>query len=356
MGDAGGSPLPATSASPVATEATSPAVESAGTTASPASSSSSSSTSFALSDSAQFNTALLYAVTMLFGTNQLCNKIATRGHSPASVNVLRFLAASTVMLPALRRGLARPEMRREGLELGFWLILGYSAQSAGIAHTTAGHAAFATTFTVLTVPLIAGLGGRRIPPSTWVAGAAAMLGVALLDGGGEGLTISWGDLLCVVSAIFFGVHKVRMEGVTMRFPDDTEALTGLQIAVVALGSLLWEAPEVTEVLRGGGPAGLAHFVAGLPWAAAVYMGVATTALTLWMEARAMKVVSAPMAALIYSSEPLWGVSLSFLVLGERWGSTGWVGAALILGSSVASQITGDKTLAEGTENAPQKQE
>merc|ERR1719194_364891 len=136
-------------------------------------------------------------------------------HSPSSVNALRFLAASAVMLPAMRRGFARPEMRRDGLELGLWLLIGYSAQSLGVAQTTAGHAAFATTFTVLTVPLIAGLGGRRIPASTWAAGAAAMLGVALLDGGGEGL--------------FFGVHKVRMEGVTARFPDDTEALTGMQI-------------------------------------------------------------------------------------------------------------------------------
>merc|ERR1719194_223724 len=74
-------------------------------------------------------------------------------HSPSSVNALRFLAASAVMLPAMRRGFARPEMRRDGLELGLWLLIGYSAQSLGVAQTTAGHAAFATTFTVLTVPL-----------------------------------------------------------------------------------------------------------------------------------------------------------------------------------------------------------
>ena len=300
---------------------------------------------------------LLYLATFLFGTNQLCNKIATGGTSPAAVNAVRFLAASAAMLPAMRRGLAQPEMRGPGLELGAWLLLGYSAQSAGVAQTTAGHAAFATTFTVLTVPLVAGLGGRRIPASTWVAGAAAMLGVALLDGGADGLSIGWGDLLCVLSAMFFGVHKVRMEECTMRFPDDTEALTGLQIAVVTLGSLLWEAPEVAGVLRDGGLEGLAHFAADLPWALSIYMGIATTALTLWMEARAMKVVSAPMAALIYSSEPLWGAGLSFVVLGERWGATGLAGAALILGSSLATQFGGDKTLANGGgANAPEKEE
>ena len=236
---------------------------------------------------------------------------------------------------------ADPELRRRGLELGAWLLLGYSAQSVGVAHTTAGHAAFTTTFTVLTVPLIAGLRGRRIPASTWAAGAAAVLGVALLDWGGEGLAVSGGDLLCIASAMVFGVHTVRMEEATTRFPDRSQELAALQIAVVALGSVLWEAPELLAVAREGG-AGLAGFAADLPWALGVYMGVATTALTLWMEARAMKVVSAPMAALIYSSEPLWGAGLSFLVLGERWGPAGGAGAALILAASLGSQIAGDR--------------
>jgi len=296
-----------------------------------------------LTDSVGFNMALLYGAAALFGTNQLCNKIAVGGHSPASVNMLRFLAASATMLPAMRRGLAAdadPDLRQRGLELGAWLLLGYSAQSVGVAHTTAGHAAFTTTFTVLTVPLVAGLRGRRIPASTWAAGAGAVLGVALLDWGGEGLAISSGDLLCIASAMIFGVHTVRMEEATTRFPEDSQELAALQIAVVALGSIIWEAPELLAVGRDGGLEGLANFASDLPWALSIYMGVATTALTLWMEARAMKVISAPMAALIYSSEPLWGAGLSFLCLGERWGPAGAAGAGLVLAASLGSQIAG----------------
>jgi hypothetical protein len=40
--------------------------------------------------------------------------------------------------------------------------------------------------------------------------------------------------------------------------------------------------------------------AGLPWAAIAYMGLATTAFTLWVEMHALKNVSAPLAALIYT--------------------------------------------------------
>jgi hypothetical protein len=42
-------------------------------------------------------------------------------------------------------------------------------------------------------------------------------------------------------------------------------------------------------------------------------------------------VSATEAALVYTIEPLWGAGFAWLLLGERWGPLGWVGAALILG-------------------------
>ena len=69
-------------------------------------------------------------------------------------------------------------------------------------------------------------------------------------------------------------------------------------------------------------------------------------LTLWLEVFALKQVSAPLAALIYSSEPLWGAMFAWVVAGERWGPKGWWGAALIIGSSIASQIGGDPAKAD----------
>lgn len=56
-------------------------------------------------------------------------------------------------------------------------------------------------------------------------------------------------------------------------------------------------------------------------------------------------VSAPLAALIYTSEPLWGAMFAWVVAGERWGPRGWWGAALIIASSLASQLGGDNTKA-----------
>jgi drug/metabolite transporter (DMT)-like permease len=45
----------------------------------------------------------------------------------------------------------------------------------------------------------------------------------------------------------------------------------------------------------------------------------------------MRDVSATETAIIYGLEPLWGAGFAWFLLGERWGTSGWIGAALVLG-------------------------
>lgn len=40
--------------------------------------------------------------------------------------------------------------------------------------------------------------------------------------------------------------------------------------------------------------------------------------------------------MVYTLEPLWGAGFAWLLLGERWGPMGWVGASLILGELCAA--------------------
>ena len=157
-----------------------------------------------------------------------------------------------------------------------------------------------------------------------------------------------GDLVCIASATLFGVHKYRSESVTGRV-SDTTGLVALQLAILAAGACLLAAPEAVDALAGPAATGGAPAVldatcaaaADVPWAQVAFMGIGTTALTLWIEMDALKEVSAPLAALIYSAEPLWGAAGAWVLLGDRWGAQGWVGAALIIGSSILSQIGGD---------------
>ena len=67
---------------------------------------------------------------------------------------------------------------------------------------------------------------------------------------------------------------------------------------------------------------------------------------LQVEMHALKSVSAPLAALIYTAEPLWGALFAWVLLQERWGPTGWAGAALIVSSTAASQLVNSRSKAK----------
>lgn len=75
------------------------------------------------------------------------------------------------------------------------------------------------------------------------------------------------------------------------------------------------------------------------------LGIHTCSL-LQVEMHALKTVSAPLAALIYTAEPLWGALFAWVLLNERWGPTGWVGAGLIVVSTAASQLVNSKSKAK----------
>ncbi|KAF5793971.1 putative EamA domain-containing protein [Helianthus annuus] len=68
-----------------------------------------------------------------------------------------------------------------------------------------------------------------------------------------------------------------------------------------------------------------------PWIPALYTGVFSTGLCLWIEMTSMRDVSATETAIVYGLEPVWGAGFAWFFLGERWGVSGWFGAALVLG-------------------------
>ena len=285
---------------------------------------------------------LLNLGAVLCGSNQVVIKATEDLLRPDVLTLLRFSIATLVSAPYVWRGLSEAKSLRAAGELGVWLWIGYLCQAIGLSQTLSSHGALTGTFTVLSVPMLAGLAGREIHWTTWASAVTAMFGVALLTGDAGAFTA--GDAWCIGSAVVFGVHKYRTEALTSDLP--ALPLMAGQMFVVASLSLAYAALNGSLADLAADPSGLAAY----PWTNLVFMGVFTTAAVLWIEAHALKFVSAPLAALIYSSEPVWGAAFAFAV-GERFGPTGWIGAALVAGSSVAAQALGDLTKRKDDEDA-----
>lgn len=257
-------------------------------------------------------------LTVIWGSSFVVIREAVAGFPPSLLVFLRFLVAAAVFLPWLRDGRG---VALAGLELGFWLVVGYGTQAVGLVHTTAGRSAFITALSVVLVPVFAGLVGRRVPPLVWLGALLALFGVGLLTF--EGGPPNVGDLWTLLTALSYAIFILRLE-------DYARALGARRLTVAQiLGVLLWS----------GVWAGLEHPpIEAIPWPAVLYLGLVATGLATWLISLGQSRVSAAQAAVIYALEPVWAALFARLFLGEALGLQGALGAGLVLLAIVISQL------------------
>ncbi|XP_022776425.1 uncharacterized protein LOC111318054 [Durio zibethinus] len=297
---------------------------------------------------------LLNVVTLIYASDIPVIKEVEAIMDPSAFTVVRFIVSAIPFIPFVVRARSDVCTRNAGMELGIWVSLGYLTQALGLLTSDAGRASFLSMFTVIVVPLLDGMLGAVVPALTWFGALMSVLGVAMLESSGSPPCV--GDLLNFLSAVFFGVHMLRTEHISRSTnKENFLPLLGYEVCIVALLSTLW-------YFLGGWLDGSLEFnpsswswaiswdsMLTFPWIPALYTGIFSTGLCLWVEMAAMRDVSATETAIIYGLEPVWGAGFAWLLLGERWGVTGWIGAALVLGGSLTVQIFGSSSPAKSCE-------
>lgn len=290
--------------------------------------------------------AMLNVVTMLFASNMALVKTVEGDQvGPVEFGIVRFAFASLVFLPFLRKqDVEEMGVKRPAIELGTLAFLGYGMQAVGLLTADASRCSFISAITVIAVPIVAGLSGQKIKPINWIAAGIALAGVSLLESGGNP---SIGDFWALGSSIMFATHIVRTEKYSKRLPSTASVpLLALQLlTITALATLSAGLLYGNQLLPFLDPAqwqeGQAiEYLSRFPWGFALYSGIVTTGICLRVELEVLKNVTSVEAALVYCLEPVYGAAIAFVVLGDRWGALGWVGALMILSSSVLTQVLG----------------
>jgi drug/metabolite transporter (DMT)-like permease len=261
---------------------------------------------------------VLILVTAFWGSSFVIIKLMLPGFPASMINIARFVVATIVLLPWARRD------RRVwiiGAELAVWLFAGYASQSIGLRYTTVNRSAFITAMNVIFVPILSRAFGGRIRPLIWAAAITALAGCGLLSYDGAAPNI--GDLWSLVTAITYAIYIVRIGTVAKQY--DALPLALAQLVPVVLLNALWVGFDHPQ---------FSH----LPWAGVIYLGLAATAATTWLQAVGQQTVLAAQAAVIYTLEPVFAAIFGFMVLHESLGPRGFVGAALILLAAITSQI------------------
>lgn len=193
---------------------------------------------------------------------------------------------------------------------------------------------------MIVVPILDALvKGKVLQRKEIAAVGLACLGVGLLEVGPSGLTITSGDLLAFTQTIFFGIGYWRLEAVSHAHPHQAARITVGQLAAVASGATVYALTEF----------GLGHlqlnFEELVEWfgdpfitGALVWTGLFSTALALYLETVALKVVSATELTLLMTTTSLWGASFAYVTIGELLSPTGFLGGLLILGGCVMGNL------------------
>jgi drug/metabolite transporter (DMT)-like permease len=270
---------------------------------------------------------LLLVATAIWGLAFVAQKAAMAHMGPLTFSGTRFLLGGVALLPFALVELRRKAPAGPRFTPRLWLQIailcvaffaGSILQQYGLAQTSVTNSGFLTALYVLFVPLIAFLVLRARPhPIIYLGAPLALIGIFYLNGG-HLAALNLGDLLVIVSAVFWGGH-VFMLGLLSRetgLPVVLSAITFISVGVVCLALAFgFETPDFADIAAG--------------WVQILYVGLMSTALAFTLQAIAQQHVPSANAAIVLSAESLFAALGGALILGERLPLVGYAGAALI---------------------------
>ncbi len=274
--------------------------------------------------------ALLFA-TLIWGTTFVIVQRAIADLPVFHLISIRFALALLLLLPFARRVAWRRETFRQGAILGVLLFLGFGLQNYGLLGTTPSRSAFLTGLSVVIVPFLGKLLGRRIPPGPTIGSIVAAIGLWFLfrPGGDAGAaTFQWGDGVTLLSAVVFAVYVLAVETAVGREP-----LFGLVIVQFGLIALLASPSLLIQ------PPTRAEFTPYALFAIAL-TGVLATAVAFLCQLYAQQHLSAVETGVIFALEPVFAAAFSIAVGIEAMSRQMLVGGALVVAAMLVTELWG----------------
>ncbi len=262
---------------------------------------------------------MLFAAALIWGSSFFIMKSTVDQVPVFFLLAFRFSVAAVLLaLIFQRRWKGSPSgLFPRGLLMGALLFAAYTAQTCGLAETSASNNAFLTAAYCVMVPFLAWLFYRRRPDLFHIIGAVLLVaGIGFLSLRG-GFSMGRGDLLTLLGAVFYALHIICGARFAQKF--DVLLLSVLQFAMAA--ALSW----VCCLATGSMPAGLPHGCL-LPL---LYLSLMCTALALLFQNIGQKYCPPTAAAVLLSLESVFGALFAVLVGQDSLTARAAVGFVLI---------------------------
>lgn len=271
---------------------------------------------------------LLVIVTIIWGGTFAVIKTGLDSASPLMLLGVRFGAAFLLFTLFYFKKFTFSGKRTiiNGLILGFFMFVGYAAQTVGLAYTTASRAGFITFTFALFVPFLQIYYIKKKPSTGNLIGLAVVFIGLWIISKPTGGPINKGDLIMFVAAIAYAFYIIFMDMINR--VESPELMTSIQFFITALLSFIaapfLEEPHI-ELTR--------SFIFSI-----LYLVVLGSVFCLYIMNLFQKDTTPMRAVLIYSLEPVFGLVLAIILLGEQFSGKEIGGALLILGGVLLSEL------------------
>jgi drug/metabolite transporter (DMT)-like permease len=242
---------------------------------------------------------------------------------PFEFLAIRFAIATVALALVFPRQLVRAKgSLKAGLIAGIALAAGYGFQTTGLEFTSATNAGFVTGLFVVFAPPLASITLRRLPSRTeWLSVLLAFIGLCLLTLG-PGFAISVGDVLVLGCAFSFAIHIVLLARYSPE--HDARPLTMVQIAVSSALFLV-----ISAAFENPAPVASRAVISAL-----LVTAIGASAVAFLVQTWAQSHLDPTQTAVTLTMEPVFAGLAGFILLGEGLSVQGWMGAGLILVSTL----------------------
>ena len=284
---------------------------------------------------------MLMLTALIWGVAFVAQSVGVEYVGPFTFNSVRSFIGGLVLIPCiplLDKMKKRPmeELRAElksqqktliigGLLCGVVLATASSLQQIGLQYTTPGKAGFITALYIIIVPLIGIFMKKKPSFLIWISVALAAAGMYLLCIT-DGLSISYGDVMVIISAVCYAFHILVIDYFSPRV--DGVRLSMIQFfvcgVICAVPMFANEQPSMSGLLDA--------------WLPIVYAGALSCGVAYTLQIVGQKNMNPTVASLILSLESVFSALAGWVILHQALSGRELSGCALVFLAILLAQL------------------
>ena len=272
----------------------------------------------------------LISAAFFWGMTFVAQKTSMDVMGPFSFTGIRFLLGGLFLIPLTQMLKFDPPDRIKPslasnfpigiLILGLLIFTGINLQQIGLVYTTPTHSALLTGVYIFLVPLFMVFIGRKLHWGTWCIGLMMMFGIYLLTVGDKLISdMNLGDLLSLICSVFWAAHIIWLDKM------NTAGHNPLKISIyqcMICGTLSLVLAMIFEELNWN------IIVQVLPQL--LFASVFSISIAFTLQVIGQRKVPPSFAAIILSSEAMFGSLADYIFLDTILTLSGYIGAVFII--------------------------